>query len=88
MSKYYDMRIFNLDQDYTIVCNTQNTRYGFRHLASLCEKGYNNIGNTKICYYNRTWERFRYESVLRDLIDKNFKGDEKTKYLKIIESLN
>ena len=29
------MRIFKLDNDYSIVCTSESTRYGFRHLATL-----------------------------------------------------
>lgn len=62
-------------QKFTFTCYTQSTSYGFRHICTL---GYNNtdvcryikgdiIG--KACYYNRTWERFTYETVLRNGIE-------------------
>ena len=67
--------------DYTFTCYTQDTSYGFRH---ICCEGFS---NTDVCryvkddiiakasYYNRTWERFRYETVLRQAIEKQPKAD-------------
>jgi hypothetical protein len=80
------MRIFSLDARFTVVCNTQNTRNGFKHVATLCSNG-SEVCGTKICYLNRTWERFEYASVLEQLIDKRFDGAEKEKYLNTIKKL-
>jgi len=44
----------------SIECCYQNTSYGFRHVAF-----YDNSQVAKATYYNRTWERFTYETVLR-----------------------
>lgn len=58
-------------EKYTFTCYTQDTSYGFRHICTL---GYNNTTEcryvkgdiiAKATYYNRTWERFDYETVLR-----------------------
>lgn len=46
---------------------TTDTRNGFCHTV-VCES--HNITNTKVSYYNRTWERFRYETALRNAIEK------------------
>jgi len=81
------MRIFNLNNEYNIVCNFENTRYGFRHLAVLCFNG-QDIAKTKCCYYNRTWERFEFESVIVKLIEDNFTGEEKTKFLEVVKNSN
>lgn len=57
-------------KEYVFTCYTQDTSYGFRHIATY---GFNNTteckyikGNivAKATYYNRTWESFRYETVL------------------------
>lgn len=71
--KKYDYKNFSctLPNGKTImfVCWTENTRYGFRHLCHNLDdygRGY----TSKRCYYNRTWERFEYESVLQDAIEK------------------
>jgi len=58
--------------DYTIVCQTVNTRNGFKHVATLLHGG-NELISTKICYQNRTWERFTYESVISQLLSKAVK---------------
>ena len=63
------MTEFRVNDKISVICESQKTRSGFRHLATLlingceCEK-------TKICYLNRTWERFEYESVLEKLAEK------------------
>jgi hypothetical protein len=74
------MRIFDLGGGYSVVCNTESTRYGFRHLATLCLNG-QEIDKAKICYYNRTWESFEFESVLNKVIEQNKELDLKLKVL-------
>ena len=64
------MKVFNINNDYTIVCNFESTRYGFRHLASLLRNN-QEIEKAKICYYNRTWESYEYESVITKLLSKH-----------------
>ena len=80
------MQIFNLDKTYNVVCNSLGTRNGFKHTATLCRNGYQ-IAKTKICYLNRTWERFTYQSVLKQIIGINFKGKEEQKYLRKIDKI-
>ena len=63
------MKTFQIDHNLTIVCEHQNTRSGFRHVAVLMQHG-NEIERAKACYSNRTWERFEFESVLHTLLDK------------------
>ena len=46
-------------------CWTTDNPNGFCHYCNTWE-----YGNTRCIYYNRTWERFRYESVLSAAIDK------------------
>ena len=53
-----------------VVCESESTRTGFRHIAVLFE-GDNEIDRTKICYLNRTWESFEFESVLNKLVERN-----------------
>ena len=68
-------------KNYTFTCYTQYTSYGFRH---VCCEGFSNtetcryIKNdiiAKATYYNRTWESFRYETVLRKAIEQQPKED-------------
>lgn len=66
--KYCDYRHFKADingNNYHFTCCAQNTSYGFRHLCF-----YQNRLISKACYYNRTWESFEYETVLRKAINK------------------
>ena len=63
------MRIFKLNEKISIVCESEGTRYGFRHLANLFV-GENDVDKAKCCYYNRTWERFQFESVVLSLVSK------------------
>lgn len=74
----YGREYFETDvngKHFSFTCYSQGTSYGFRHICTL---GYN---NTTVCKYikddiiarasycNRTWERFRYETVLRQAIE-------------------
>lgn len=47
------------------VCEDEDTRYGFRHVLK------DSYGiQCKVCYYNRTWERYQFQSLLRKAIKK------------------
>lgn len=74
-----------MSKDYSVVCNSQGTRYGFRHLATLHRNGFS-IAKAKACYYNRTWECYEFEIVLQKLINDNFTGAEKQKFLEVIKN--
>jgi hypothetical protein len=78
------MRIFKLNDVYSVVCTSESTRSGFRHLATLTRGGYE-IAKAKICYYNRTWEAYEFESVLLRIIDANFEGQEKENFRKAVK---
>jgi hypothetical protein len=83
------MRIFNLDNVYSVVCNTKDTRNGFKHEAVICINGYAGNVKTKICYLNRTWERFTYEDVLIKVVKEGFERvEEQEKYLDIISKMS
>lgn len=71
-SKQYDIQYFTAKvngEEITFRCYTTDTRSGFCHTAHLMGWKYE-ITDTKASYYNRTWERFEYESVLKRAIDK------------------
>lgn len=71
--KLYGRQVFRATvngTEYNFTCYGQGTAYGFRHICTL---GFNDTtvcayvkGDiiAKACYYNRTWERFKYETVL------------------------
>lgn len=76
--KLYGRQVFRAEvggKKYTFTCYSQNTSYGFTH---VCTEGYNNTTErkwirsriiAKACYYNRTWESFQYETVLKKGIE-------------------
>lgn len=71
-TKQYDIKHFTAKvngEEITFRCYTTDTRSGFCHTAHLMGWKYD-ITDTKASYYNRTWERFEYESVLKRAIDK------------------
>lgn len=71
-SKQYDIQYFTAKvngEEIEFRCYTTNTRSGFCHTAHLMGWKYE-ITDTKASYYNRTWERFEYESVLKRAIEK------------------
>ena len=71
-TKQYDIQYFTAKvngEEIEFRCYTTNTRCGFCHTAHLMSWKYD-ITDTKASYYNRTWERFEYESVLKRAIEK------------------
>ena len=72
MVKQRDIQYFTAKvngNEVTFRCYTTWTRNGFCHTAHYVGWDYD-INDTKASYYNRTWERFTYESVLIKAIDK------------------
>lgn len=57
----------------SIECCYQNTSYGFRHVAF-----YENSQIAKATYWNRTYERFTYETVLRKALTNLLKSKDIT----------
>jgi len=87
MVKHYDTRIFTAKvngEEITFSCYTTDTRCGFCHTAHLMGWKYD-ITDTKASYYNRTWERFEYESVLKRAIEKLPKEIRQQVYDQIID---
>ena len=91
--KLYGRKVFETEvngQKFTFTCYGQSTSYGFRHICTL---GYNNTTVAKYikddiiakaCYYNRTWERFTYETVLNKGIENLDESKEVKEELKAI----
>lgn len=76
--KFYGKQTFTATVNgntYVINCYGQDTSYGFRHVAFLKRNGYEEQ-LAKATYYNRTWERFTYETVLEKAIEKLPKADQ------------
>lgn len=67
------------DTEYKLTCYYQNTRTGFRHLCFstiMCEDDKPSTRDciAKCAYYNRTWEEYPYQTVLREAVNKILKG--------------
>jgi hypothetical protein len=62
-------KTFTINEDLHIKCRWINTNYGFKHDATYYENGWEK-GTVKACYYNRTWESFEYETVVRNCLAK------------------
>ena len=70
MAKIFSMRNFEITPDLTVHCQCEDTRYGFRHTARIMRGGWITPDKmAKVCYYNRTWEAFEFQSVLQGLAD-------------------
>lgn len=80
------MRTFKIDDNHEVVCVAENTRSGFRHLATLMYKGHE-VDKAKCTYINRTWESYQFESVLSHLLHKTDKLSyaEKAKFEEVIK---
>lgn len=68
------MKIFNYtlnNEVYTIICERKKTRNGFKHEATLLHNN-TTLDSTKICYLNRTWERYEFESVINKILERNY----------------
>ena len=55
------------DKKYSFNCRTESNYNGFKHIATLYIDD-NCVSKSSRQYYNRTWERYEYQSVMIDLI--------------------
>ena len=86
-TKQYNVQYFTAKvngEEIEFRCYTTNTRCGFCHTAHYTGWDYE-LNDTKQTYYNRTWERFDYETVLERAIDKLPKEVRQGVYDQIIE---
>ena len=72
------MKSFKINSELEIVCEFKKTRNGFKHEATLLKNGVS-IDKTKTCYLNRTWESFKFESVLEKMLSRIEDLTEETK---------
>ena len=63
-------------------CSTTDTRSGFCHRVKCLT---HDMTLTRVSYYNRTWERFTYETALERAIEKLPKEVQDTAYAQIID---
>ena len=53
--------------EYVFINSFRGNRSGFVHETELYKNDYN-IGWNKVQYYNRTWESYTYQSVMKGLV--------------------
>ena len=88
------MKTFMINDKYEILCESMKTGNGFKHKAKLYRTGLSGtttcIEKAKICYLNRTWESFEYESVIYDLLKKSkiMTMEQINEYLKLLQKNN
>ena len=63
------MTEFKINKNISVICEAKKTRNGFKHEATLLING-DERDKVKICYLNRTWESYEFESVIEKLLDK------------------
>lgn len=81
------MNSFKINDNLIAVCQWKKTRMAFKHEATLLRNGLE-INTVKICYQNRTWERYEFESVLYKLAedkDSGLNADEKALFIEKIK---
>lgn len=69
---------FKVNEEFAMGAEVYRTRYSWGHKAHLYrvrtpEQSDEYIEGVKVTYYNRTWERYEFESALFQLVDKAFK---------------
>ena len=73
------MKIFKLDNIYSIKCEYVDLPNGFKHRAEMY-KNDEIIAKHFVKYDNRTWEGFEFESVSKQLIDICFDDKKRIEY--------
>lgn len=53
---------------FTFVCESWKTRNSWGHQVTLYKNDIFTVGRVKIRYYNRTWERYQFQSVIKSVI--------------------
>ena len=72
------MKLVKINKDFNVLCECKSRRNGFKHIATLFRNG-SDVDEAKALYINRTWEQFRYDTVIKKLIYKTIKLNDKQK---------
>lgn len=73
-------------KDYTFVNECGSTRIGFYHKSTLIRNS-SSIGEAKICYINRSWEYYTYQTSMLKCVEVLI--NERIEHLKeVFKSLN
>lgn len=70
---YVTQRFTVEGQTAVFVNRSESTRYGFRHISTLATEEAEITGGIR-CYYNRTWERYEFESVMWSIANDNLQA--------------
>lgn len=54
---------------FTLVCESWENRNGWGHKVTLYRNDSVVVGTYKVRYYNRTWERYQYQSAIKGVIN-------------------
>lgn len=85
MGRILSQRTFQPTQAIKIECVSENTSYGFRHLATVYKNGLK-VGFGKATYYNRSWEKFEFQSAMIQAVKgADLTSQEKADVLKWLE---
>lgn len=77
---------FIINKNLYAECEYYETRYSWGHKGWLY-RDHQEIGYKKITYYNRTWERYQFESLLQCLVEnKQLTEKEQKLFIKKIEN--
>jgi len=63
------MKNFKINDRIEIECERKKTKVAFKHTAVLLLDG-QRADKAKICYQNRTWESYEFQSVMERLVEK------------------
>ena len=73
-----DKKSFKVNDKISVNAWSERTRSGFRHIADLFVDG-EFKESAKVCYQNRTWESYKFQTVLKKVLakSKNLSTEEK-----------
>ena len=65
------MQIFTCKKypEFKIVAHTYENSHNWGHKATLLHNGTHELNTYKITYYNRTWEKYEYQSVIKSVLN-------------------
>ena len=78
------MKTFKLNKQFTVICERVKTRMAFKHTAVVLDNG-SEIHRTKVCYLNRTWESYEFQSVLHQAINGTFPVKQAKRFIATVD---
>jgi len=71
---------FIINEKENIVARSEKTRNGFRHVVEYYKDG-RMVETAKVCYLNRTWESYDFETAIRKLLEKMNMDDAEKRHI-------